>query len=110
MFVEPVYFENEDPVLASCCFLSMSHVSPLQGLSQEQLKEYTLFKLILKKDEEDSSVNSDDDDDDVDYVDEDDDDTDDDDDDNYDGNDEEEDHSADSKDGPSDKQQVSEVV
>ena len=50
----------------------MSHVSPLQGLSQEQLKEYTLFKLILKKEEENSS--------------------------------------AASNDGPSEKQQVSEVV
>ena len=94
MFVEPVYFENEDPVQASCCFLSMSRVSPLQGLSQEQLKDYSLQKASLKKDEEDSSDDSDSDDDD-----EDDDDDDD-----------EEDSSADSKDGPSEKQQVSEVV
>jgi len=50
----------------------MSHVSPLQGLSQEQLKDYTLFKLVMTKEEENSS--------------------------------------AESKDGPSEKQQVSEVV
>ena len=109
MFVEPVYFENEDPVLASCCFLSMSHVSPLQGLSQEQLKDYTQFKLVLTKEEEDSSDNSDDDDNDENDDDDDGDDDDDDDDDN-DGDDDGDNSSADSKDGPSDKQQVSEVV
>ena len=92
-----MYFENEDPVYASCYFLSMSHASPLQGLSQEQLKDYSLQKASLKKEEEDSSDDSDSDDDD-------------DDDDEDDDDDDEEDSSADSKDGPSEKQQVSEVV
>jgi hypothetical protein len=93
MFVKPVYFENEATVYASCYFLSISRVSPLQSLSQEQLKDYSLQKASLKKEEEDSSDDSD--------SDEDDDDDDDDD---------EEESSADSKDGPSEKQQVSEVV
>jgi hypothetical protein len=68
-------------------------VSLLQSLSQEQLKDYSLQKASLKKEEEDSSDDSDSDDDD-------------DDDDDDDG----EDSSADSKDGPSEKQQVSKVV
>ena len=91
-----MYSENEDPVYASCYFLSIFCVSPLQSLSQEQLKDYSLQKASLKKEEEDSSDDSDSDDDDDDDEDDDDDD--------------EEDSSADSKDGPSEKQQVSEVV
>lgn len=62
------------------------YVCPIQSLSQEQLKDYSLQKASLKKEEEDSSDDSDSED------------------------DNDDDSSADSKDGNSENMQVSKVV
>jgi hypothetical protein len=80
------------------CFTTF-HVCPLQSLSQEQLKDYSLQKASFKKEDEDSSGDTDSEDDD-----------DDEDDDDNDNNDKDEDSSADGKDSNLEKQKVCKVV
>jgi hypothetical protein len=68
-----------------CLAATAPCVCPIQSLSQEQLKDYSLQKASLKKKEEDSSDDSDSED------------------------DSDDDSSADSKDGNSENQQVSKL-